>query len=148
MVYVTTPVMTCLWGMSKQKQIALQFTDVENDSSMKSFYNFIKNIEIHNMRNLGITEKDIDKYERDWENHQKYRYFKENSYDFKIETVGVYKNNELVVLACENIIQRLKQIIKQCNDNTLPVEKSVVAMKNSFDIKLINEDYTIGKVVE
>ena len=39
MIYVTTPVMTCLWGMNKQtKQLSLQFTDLETDSSMKSFY--------------------------------------------------------------------------------------------------------------
>ena len=54
MIYVTTPVMTCLWGMNKQKQISLQFTGVENDVSMISFYNFIRNIEIHNMRNFKI----------------------------------------------------------------------------------------------
>lgn len=96
----------------------------------------------------GTKEKEIDAYEKDWDNHQKYRYFKENSFDFKIETIGVYKNNELVVLACEDIIKRLQNIIKQCNENSLPIEKEVIAMKDSFDIKLMNEDYTIGKVIE
>ena len=40
------------------------------------------------------------------------------------------------------------QLDKQCNENTLPIKKEVIAMKNSFDIELMNEDYTIGKVVE
>ena len=96
----------------------------------------------------GTSEKDIDKYEKDWENHQKYRYFVDNSFDFTIETIGVFKNNELVTLACENIIKRLQKIIKQCNDDTIPIQKNVIAMKNSFDIELIDEDYTIGKVIE
>ena len=85
----------------------------------------------------GTTEKELDKLEKDWQNHQKYRYFIDNSFDFTIETIGVFKNNELVVLACENIIKRLQKIIKQCNDNTIPIEKDVIAMKNSFDIELI-----------
>ena len=61
----------------------------------------------------GITEKELDKHEKDWENHQKYRYFIDNSYDFTIETIGFFINNELFVLACENIISRLKKIINQ-----------------------------------
>ena len=96
----------------------------------------------------GTTEIEMDKYERDWENHQKYRYFKDNSFDFTIETIGVFKNNELVVLACECIIKKLKNIIKQCNDDTLPIIKDKIAMKNSFDVELVNENYTIGKVIE
>ena len=46
-IYVTTPVMTCLFGMNN-KQLALQFVDLKTDSTMKSFFTFIKDVEINN----------------------------------------------------------------------------------------------------
>ena len=61
MIYVTTPVMTCLWGWIKTKRLST-VADLESNPSMKSFFTFIKNIELNNMRNLGITDKDIDNY--------------------------------------------------------------------------------------
>jgi hypothetical protein len=121
MVYVTTPVMTCLWGMSKQKQIALQFTDVENDSSMKSFYNFIKNIEIHNMRNLGITEKDMDKYGTQIRVDNSGKYdpnlsvkipFVENRYEVEVfndeyENINIYNINNFIKMQCDIYIDKI-----------------------------------------
>ena len=74
-IYITTPVMTCLFGMNN-KQLALQFVDLKTDSTMKSFFSFIKDVEINNMINLGITdEKDADKYS------SQIRYDKDNKYD-------------------------------------------------------------------
>ena len=67
--------MTCLFGMTN-KQLALQFVDLKTDSTMKSFFSFIKDVEINNMINLGITdEKDADKYS------SQIRYDKDNKYD-------------------------------------------------------------------
>ena len=122
MIYVTTPVMTCLWGMNKQsKQIALQFTDVENDSSMKSFFTFIRNIEIHNMRNLGITEKDIDKYGSQIRQDKVSKYdpnlsvkvpFQENRYEVEVfndehENINIYSINNFVKMQCDIYIDKI-----------------------------------------
>ena len=121
MIYVTTPVMTCLWGMNKQKQISLQFTNVENDASMKSFYNFIKNIEIHNMRNLGITVNDMDKYGTQIRIDRSGKYdpnlsvkipFNENRYDVEVfndehENINIYNINNFVKMQCDIYIDKI-----------------------------------------
>ena len=74
-VYVTTPVMVCLFGM-KNQIMSLQFSNYTTDDEMGSFFNFIKNIELNNMINLGITdEKDTGKYT------SQIRYDKEGKYD-------------------------------------------------------------------
>jgi len=74
-IYVTTPVMVCLFGM-KNQIMSLQFSNYTTDDEMGSFFNFIKNIELNNMINLGITdEKDTGKYT------SQIRYDKEGKYD-------------------------------------------------------------------
>ena len=122
MIYVTTPVMTCLWGMNKQtKQLSLQFTDLETDSSMKSFYNFIKNIEIHNMRNLGITEDNIDEYGSQIRVDKSGKYepnlsvkvpFVENRYEIEVfndekENINIYNINNFVKMRCDIYIDKI-----------------------------------------
>ena len=74
-IYVTTPVMVCLFGM-KNQIMSLQFSNYTTDDEMGSFFNFIKNIELNNMINLGITdEKDTGKYT------SQIRYDKDGKYD-------------------------------------------------------------------
>lgn len=122
MIYVTTPVMTCLWGMNKQtKQLSLQFTDLETDSSMKSFYNFIKNIEIHNMRNLGITEDNMDEYGTQIRVDKSGKYepnlsvkvpFVENRYEIEvfndeIDNINIYNINKFVKMICDIYIDKI-----------------------------------------
>lgn len=121
-VYVTTPVMTCLWGMSKQtKQISLQFTNLESDPPMKSFFTFIKNIEINNMRNLGFTEKDIDKYGSQIKLDKSGKYepnllvkvpFVENRYDVDVfnderDNINIYNINNFVKMQCDIYIDKI-----------------------------------------
>ena len=122
MIYVTTPVMTCLWGMNKQtKQLSLQFTDLETDSSMKSFYNFIKNIEIHNMQNLGITEDNMDEYGTQIRVDKSGKYepnlsvkvpFVENRYEIEVfndekENINIYNINNFVKMRCDIYIDKI-----------------------------------------
>ena len=76
LIYITTPVMVCLFGLSNIDTISLQFTNLKTDKEMESFFNFIKNIELNNMINLGITdEEDADKY------NSQIRYDKDGKYD-------------------------------------------------------------------
>ena len=75
------------------------------------------------------------------------RYFKKDSFDFKLETIGVYTNEELVQKACEILIQKLKNIHDTIEDEGI-IEKSISTIPNSVDIKLINTGYTVGKIIE
>ena len=40
----------------------LQFTNLEEDNKVKSFFNFIQNIEFMCMKHLGLTEDDGDRF--------------------------------------------------------------------------------------
>ena len=77
------------------------------------------------------------------------RYYKADSFDFVVKTLGVYDNHALVKQACailqgafvdfmENV-QADKMTVLLNSDTTIP---------NCYDIVLENEDYTLGKVME
>ena len=62
-IYITTPKMFCPFGLNKNTNIMnLQFTNLKTDVHMKSFFEFIKNIEFQQMAHIGLTEENIDIY--------------------------------------------------------------------------------------
>ena len=76
------------------------------------------------------------------------KYFKENSYDFVIQSIGIYDNNDLMRQACSVLILKFTEIVKNLNSNLVAILPGQTTMENCYDIKLENEDYTIGKLIE
>jgi DNA-directed RNA polymerase subunit L len=96
----------------------------------------------------GKNEKEIKFEEKNWKLLDGLRVTKKDSFDFTIQTIGVYSNYELVNKACEILIDKLDDIDTLIEKDELKIDKSMNTMSNSFDIILENEDYTIGKVLE
>lgn len=62
---VTTPLMKCLFGVQKsgnQFSMSLQFTDLQENSVMKQFYDFIENLQFYCMARIGLDETDADNF--------------------------------------------------------------------------------------
>lgn len=76
------------------------------------------------------------------------KYYIKNSFDFIIETIGVYKNQQLIKIGCDQLIKKFKKQIELVDNDELEIKKSENTNDNSYDIVLHNEDYTIGKVIE
>jgi DNA-directed RNA polymerase subunit L len=96
----------------------------------------------------GLSEAKIEYQRKDWYTLQAKRHYIKDSFDFRLESVGVYTNIEIMNKACDNIIRRLNKIKKKAEDENLPLDMKATAMDSSVDIKLVGEDYTIGKVIE
>jgi DNA-directed RNA polymerase subunit L len=95
-----------------------------------------------------IQEK-ISYEKENWFNHEGLRYNKEGSYDFCIETLGIYTNKDIIRKGCDVLLLKLNQIKNSSENSKLfAIKEMPVALKDSFDIILYNEDYTIGKVLE
>jgi len=76
------------------------------------------------------------------------RHYIKDSFDFMIESLGIYTNNKLILLGCDELIKKFTFVIKQIDEDNIEINQSANTNNNSFDIKLENEDYTIGKVIE
>ena len=76
------------------------------------------------------------------------RSFIENSFDFVIQTVGVYENKDVVKKACVALQNKLVEFVQNVESNLIPINISETTMDNCYDIILENEDYTLGKTLE
>jgi DNA-directed RNA polymerase subunit L len=76
------------------------------------------------------------------------RITKKDSFDFVLQSVGVYTNDELLNAACKILIGRLSDLDTIIEKDELEINNSDNTLANCFDIILENEDYTIGKILE
>jgi DNA-directed RNA polymerase subunit L len=96
----------------------------------------------------GKTKDEIDFAKKDWKLLEGQRITKKDSFDFIIETVGVYTNQDLVKLACKNLVDRLDKLKTIIETNDIEISPSESTIKNCFDVLLKDDDYTIGKSIE
>jgi len=99
-------------------------------------------------RDQGLSKEDIDFESQNWRLLDGMRITKKDSFDFTIQSVGVYTNQELVHKACEILIGKLHLLNTLSETDELTIAPSVNTINNSYDITLVNEDYTIGKIIE
>jgi len=76
------------------------------------------------------------------------RHYVEDSFDFVIQTLGVYENKDIIKKACAVLQNKLAEIVNTIDAKTIPIINSETTMENCYDIILENEDYTIGKSLE
>lgn len=89
--------------------------------------------------------------EKNWRLSSAQRIFKENSFDFIVETVsmGVYTNGELIRKACDCMKIKCETFIEKLNDEANIVDaKYLVTIPFAFNIILRKEGYTLGKALE
>jgi DNA-directed RNA polymerase subunit L len=96
----------------------------------------------------GMKKEDIDFELKNWKLLDAMRIVKQDSFDFAVQTIGIYENVELLQKSCEILIDKMNKIDELIDTDKLKITDSLNTMENSFDIILENEDYTIGKVLE
>lgn len=92
---------------------------------------------------------------KNWELLEAQRIFVPNSFDFIIETVGVYSNVQLITKSCDIMIKKCEKLLADMEHGTSGNNGFIIepanertTMKNAFCIHLIGEDYTLGKAIE
>ena len=96
----------------------------------------------------GKNEEEILFEVENWKLLEGKRFYIKDSFDFIVQSVGVYDNMEIVVLSCKILIRTLKELQSTIEKDELEIKVSESTMSNSYDIILENEDYTIGKIIE
>lgn len=94
------------------------------------------------------TREEIDFYKQDWLTLDAKRLYINDSFDFILETVGIYTNSKLLDIACSIIIKKLVVLGQQLKSNGDLITQSINTIDNCYDIILENEDYTIGKILQ
>ena len=95
-----------------------------------------------------MKEEDIEFEKKNWFILEAKRFYVENSYDFVVESVGVFDNMEILTKACDIMIKKCEAFMYDLQHGNVVIVTSETTLKNGFDITLKNEDYTLGKVIE
>lgn len=125
-------VSTCSYGFTKDLRLI-------NDKWNKIQDEYIE---------TGKTKEELEIIKKDWLLLDAQRIYLEDSFDFIIETIGIYKNYKIMELACNIIIKQLNNLVSIINETPTLITETESVNENSYDIRLENYDYTIGKILE
>lgn len=124
-------VQTCAYGNTVDEEAA-ELKLQEKRSEWKSLFN----------------AEEIERESENWMLLERKRIFLPNSFDFIVESIGVYENELIVTKACEIIIERLYLLNYAIDSDKLEIKTSLNITENSYDIVLFNDDYTIGSMLQ
>ena len=96
----------------------------------------------------GLNAEEIVEKKQDWECLDAKRITIPDSFNFVIETVGPFPNMSIVEKACAVMISRLNKFSDDVQSVANMVGPSTSTIENCYDIKLVGEGYTLGKVIE
>jgi len=101
----------------------------------------------------GLIAEDMTKEEIAYKKRNFYlldaqRTFIPDSFDFVVQTVGVFDNKYIIKKACRVLQEKFAAMIQLVESDAMPITIGETTMENCYDITLENEDYTIGKVLE
>lgn len=98
-------------------------------------------------RDEGKSAEEIAFELKNWQLLEGMRYTLKNSFDFAIQTVGIYESTELVQKACKILINKFEELKKLVTNDQVKIEKSISTIENCYDVTLENENYTIGNII-
>jgi DNA-directed RNA polymerase II subunit RPB3 len=76
------------------------------------------------------------------------RHFVPDSFDFVVQTLGIYRNEELLQTACKILQDKVLALYDSVRDNEVLVRRSdAVSMDHCYDVTLVDEDYTLGNLL-
>jgi len=100
------------------------------------------------LKSNGSPQEDIEFEKKNYYLLDAQRQFIPDSFDFIIQSIGIYENIELVKKACIILQNKMVELITALDSDVVPINISETTMEHSYDIVLENEDYTVGKVLE
>jgi len=146
--------------MKKTNQLYFECTFSVVNPRINSVYNCVSNVNFSNIidvekqeiawaeyqKTLTDPEIDIDKEKQNWKLVKGQHYFLDNAYNITIKSIGFYKNNEILLSACDVLVNKLTNISIKKGIKIENSKKTVI--KNSFDVVMENESYTIGNIIK
>lgn len=108
----------------------------------------IKEAELVKEGVAAVGSDEMKAQRKNWSLLDAQRFTKDDSFDFVVETVGVYTNADIVNKAAQIMINKCTKFIRDIESGENHIIPTVSTIQNGFDIELKGEDYTLGKVIE
>lgn len=95
----------------------------------------------------GKTQDEIKFESANWKLLEGMRYTIKNSFDFIIESVGIYSNEQIIIESCKILLRKLEGLKELIEKDEVEIKRSDNILENCYDVTLVNEDYTIGNIL-
>lgn len=96
-----------------------------------------------------IIDKDtMDAEKENWNIFNSQRFYIPNSFDFIVETVGIYKPKDLIHLACNSLMKTLSELSHNITNELVEIKENNEHIQNGYDIYLTKNDITIGHLLQ
>jgi DNA-directed RNA polymerase alpha subunit len=95
----------------------------------------------------GKKESEIIFEAKNWKLLEGMRYVIKNSFDFVIGTVGIYDNEQIIIAACNILLKKMNTLKNSIERDEVEIKRSDNLLENCYDVTLVNEDYTIGNIL-
>jgi DNA-directed RNA polymerase subunit L len=95
----------------------------------------------------GKKENEIKFEAANWKLLEGMRYVIKNSFDFVIESVGIYSNEQIIIESCKILQRKLDELKRFVESDEVEIKRSDNILENCYDVTLVNEDYTIGNIL-
>ena len=95
----------------------------------------------------GKKESEIKFEAANWKLLEGQRYVIKNSFDFILQSVGIFENEQIIIKACNILFKKLELLKNSLEQDEVEIKASDNTLDNSYDVILVNEDYTIGNIL-
>lgn len=109
--------------------------------------NIILQQKMKQLKEQGKTKEEIAFEVNNWKVLEAKRIFKKNSYDFKIKSLGVFDNKDLVKKACVIVQDKSVLLLDELQSGNTSILKSETTMDNCYDILIKDEYYEIASIL-
>ena len=99
-------------------------------------------------RNETVDADELAFEKKNFQILDRQRYYEKDSFDFNIESVGIYEPRELCKMACAILKYQFDALAESIESDNAVILKSETTLENAFDFILDHGDYTIGKALE
>lgn len=95
-----------------------------------------------------MKPEDVEFEKKNWMVSEGRRIVLNDSFDFLVESVGVYENVELIKTACDILNKKLESVVKSIDGNEIKIQEAKTTIQHCFDILYNGEDYTLSNVID
>lgn len=138
-------------GAFNVASVASYAYSIDTDKQKQVLAEHLKNLKAEYI-SQGIEKEALNEAltyaERSWHALEGKRVTKENSFEFFIETVGVFNNEELVRKACDIIVERFEELNLLLSNAGSMVDIFEEQAGEFVMVKLENYDFTVAKAIE
>jgi DNA-directed RNA polymerase subunit L len=101
----------------------------------------------HKWAEEGKSEAEVNFEAANWKLLEGMRYVKRYCFDFILQTVGIFDNTDIMINACDVLHAKFVALKQELDANKLAITQANVTMENCYDVTLVNEDYTVGNIL-